>query len=139
KDHAVSIRLPCILRVQMPGNSNWTHYDWYTPIDNERYRYLALAVSWRTNPFSKAIWWLRFWSYILVVHHYGFNGQDLHMVGLIRDSSPSRAFRPDVSIFAWRKLVEEYGAEPSRPRRMLPPNVNFMETPSPDVPARGVA
>lgn len=132
KDHAVSIRLPCILRVHQPGNANWTHYDWYTPIDDANYRYLALAVSWRTNPFSKAIWWLRFQTYILVVHHYWFNGQDLHMVGLMPESSPSRAFRPDISIFAWRKLVEDFGPEPNKARRMLPPNVEFMSIPSPE-------
>jgi phenylpropionate dioxygenase-like ring-hydroxylating dioxygenase large terminal subunit len=139
KDHAVSIRLPCMLRVHQPGRANWTHYDWYTPIDESNYRYLALAVSWRTNPFSIVFWWFRFWSYILVVHHYWFNAQDIHMVALLPDSSPSRAFRPDVSIFAWRKLVEEYGAEPGRPRRQLPSDVDFMEIPSPEVPTRGAA
>jgi phenylpropionate dioxygenase-like ring-hydroxylating dioxygenase large terminal subunit len=139
KDHAVSIRLPCMLRVHQPGNANWTHYDFYVPTDSENYRYLALAVSWRKNPLSIVWWWFRFWSYILVVHHYWFNGQDLQMVGLMPESSPSRAFRPDVSLFAWRRLVEEYAAEPSRPRKKLPPNVDFMAMPTPDVPTRGAA
>jgi phenylpropionate dioxygenase-like ring-hydroxylating dioxygenase large terminal subunit len=129
RDHSVSIRLPCILRVRQPGNADWIHYDWYTPIDDRNYRYLALAVSWRTGLLSRAIWWARFWSYILLIHHYGFNGQDLHMVGLMKESAPSHAFRPDVSIFAWRKLVEDFAAEPHAPRRSLPANVDFMTLP----------
>jgi len=125
-DHCVSIRLPCMLRVKQPGTADWTHYDWYTPVDADNYLYLALAVSWRRNPLKIFAWWFRFWSYILVIHHYWFNGQDLHIVGAMPESSPVRMFRPDVSIFAWRKLVEEYAREPNRPQKTLPPNRDFM-------------
>jgi phenylpropionate dioxygenase-like ring-hydroxylating dioxygenase large terminal subunit len=115
-EHSVCIRLPGILRVAQPGRARWTHYEWYTPIDRDRYQYLVLAVAW-TSGIGRLTWWLRYWTYILWVHHYDFNNQDLTVVPWMGGSHPVRAFRPDVSITAWRKMVEEETRSPtSRPR-----------------------
>ena len=104
-EHAVSIRLPANLRVRQPGRSNWTHYEWYTPVERGRYHYLVFAVAW-VRGWRRAVWWLRYWAYILWVHHYNFNNQDLSVVPLMQESGPVRLFRPDVSISAWRRMVE---------------------------------
>jgi phenylpropionate dioxygenase-like ring-hydroxylating dioxygenase large terminal subunit len=106
-NHFIDVRLPAILRVKQPGRASWTHYEWYVPADNDHYHYVCLAVAWHKSPIKTAIWWLRYWTYILWVHHYDFNGQDVKMVGLMPDSEPTRLFRPDTSIIEWRKLVEE--------------------------------
>ena len=110
-EHAVSIRLPANLRVRQPGRSNWTHYEWYTPIERGRYHYLVFAVAW-TKGWRRALWWLRYWSYILWVHHYDFNNQDLSVVPFMGDSHPAPSFRPDVSIEAWRRMVEDEARTP---------------------------
>lgn len=112
KDHFVAIRLPCILRVKQPGTADWTHYEWYMPINAERYRYMTLAVSWRKSLFKRLMFWLRYYIYILPVHHYGFNGQDLMMVREMNGDPPVHSFRPDVSIFEWRRHVEENARGP---------------------------
>ena len=106
-DHFIDVRLPAILRVKQPGRARWTHYEWYVPSDNESYLYVCLAVAWHKSPIAVAMWWLRYWTYILWAHHYDFNGQDVKMVGLMPESEPVRLFRPDTSIIEWRKLVEE--------------------------------
>lgn len=110
--HTVCVRLPCTLRVVQPGNANWTHYEWYVPVDADRYRYLQIAVSW-TSGIGGLFWWLRYYAYILWVHHYNFNNQDLRVVSLQGDSHPVRAFRPDISITAWRRMVEDEARGPS--------------------------
>ena len=110
-EHAVGIRLPCILRVRQPGRANWTHYEWYVPADRGHYRYLVLAVAW-VSGWRRLTWWLRYWLYILWVHHYNFNNQDLRVVRLQGESHPERLFRPDVSITAWRHMVESEARRP---------------------------
>jgi phenylpropionate dioxygenase-like ring-hydroxylating dioxygenase large terminal subunit len=106
-DHGIDVRLPAILRVKQPGSADWTHYEWYVPIDENHYYYLVLAVTWRSSRWQRAIFWLRYWTYILWIHHYQFNNQDLAIVGAMPESSPWPAYRPDESISAWRKLVED--------------------------------
>lgn len=111
-DHGIDVRLPAILRVKQPGKADWTHYEWYVPIDEKRYYYLVLAVTWRKSLWKRFAFWLRYWSYILWIHHYQFNGQDLAIVAAMPESSPSPAYRPDESIVAWRKLVEDESRRP---------------------------
>ena len=106
-DHSVDVRLPAILRVKQPGTADWTHYEWYVPADENHYYYLVLAVTWRSSPWKRFTFWARYWSYILWLHHYQFNGQDLSVVPAMPESSPWPAYRPDESIFAWRRLVED--------------------------------
>jgi len=113
--HAVSIRLPAILRVVQPGRANWTHYEWYTPTEKGKYQYLVMAAAWNTG-WKRFTWWLRYWSYIVWFHHYNFNNQDLDVVPLMPESHPERFFRPDVSITAWRRLVENDARKPG-PKR----------------------
>lgn len=120
-DHVVSIRLPCILRVRQPGRANWTTYDWYVPVDPDRYLRLALGVSWRTGLWSRFVWWLRHWTYIFVIHRLAFIRQDLDIVALMPPgSAPAALFRPDMSIFAWRKLVEEQARGAGRTKAVPP-------------------
>ena len=107
KDHAVGVRLPCILRVRQPGKADWTHYEWYVPVNKDRYIYLVLAVTWRTNPWKRFTFWLRYWTYILWIHHHGFNNQDLGVVAATPEGAPVRLFRPDISIIEWRRHVEQ--------------------------------
>lgn len=111
-DHGVDIRLPAILRVKQPGRADWTHYEWYVPLDEGHYYYLVLAVSWRGSAWKRFTFWLRYWTYILWLHHHQFNGQDLCVVPVMQESSPSPAYRPDESIIAWRKLVEDEARRP---------------------------
>lgn len=106
-DHVVDVRLPAILRVKQPGRAGWTHYEWYVPADDKTYHYIVFAVAWHKRSLARAVWWLRYWTYILWVHHYGFNNQDLRMVRLMPDSDPVRLFRPDESVFEWRRLVQD--------------------------------
>ncbi|MBM3487843.1 MAG: Rieske 2Fe-2S domain-containing protein [Alphaproteobacteria bacterium] len=111
--HPVSVRLPGTLRVVQPDSADWTHYEWYVPATRNTYRYLVLAVTWG-GALKRALFHLRYWTYILWVHHYGFNNQDLRVVKLMPDTHPERLFRPDVSITAWRRMCEEEA-------RRLPP------------------
>ena len=57
--------------------------------------------------------WLRYWSYILWIHHHGFNNEDLEVVARTPESSPVKTFRPDVSIIEWRRHVEQNARRPS--------------------------
>jgi len=114
-EHAVSIRLPGTLRVRQPGRANWTHYEWYVPLERDRYRYLVLAVTW-VSGFRRLTWRLRYWAYILWVHHFGFNNQDLTVVSQMKGSHPAPAFRPDVSITAWRDMVANEARAPGTAR-----------------------
>ena len=111
-DHMIAVRLPCVLRVKQPGSADWTHYEWYMPIDRNKYLYMTLAVTWRKSLWKRFMYWLRYYTYILPVHHYDFNGQDLSMVRSMSDDPPVRAFRPDVSIFEWRRHLEENARGP---------------------------
>lgn len=107
KDHAVGVRLPCILRVRQPGKADWTHYEWYVPINKDSYIYLVLAVTWRSSPWKRFMFWLRYWTYILWIHHYGFNNQDLGVVAKTPEGAPVKLFRPDISIIEWRRHLEQ--------------------------------
>jgi phenylpropionate dioxygenase-like ring-hydroxylating dioxygenase large terminal subunit len=113
-DHSVDIRMPATLRVRQPGNANWTHYEWYIPIDADHYRYTQVAVSWVTG-FKRLVWWMRYWIYILLVHHIGFNNQDLSVVPLQSPDIPEYLFRPDISVTAWRRFVDKQMRTPTSP------------------------
>jgi nitrite reductase/ring-hydroxylating ferredoxin subunit len=99
---AVSIRLPGTLRVNY---GEWTHYEWYVPVDAHCHRYLQLAVK-QTHGLDAFLFKLRYWSYIRWIFHGLFNDQDAVMVETM-NIPPERLYRPDVSIIAWRKLCEQ--------------------------------
>jgi phenylpropionate dioxygenase-like ring-hydroxylating dioxygenase large terminal subunit len=98
----VSLRLPGTLRVRY---ETWAHFEWWVAIDPDSHIYVQLATMNRG-------WWknLRFRVYYRLwvrwVFHGMFNDEDRLMVEVM-DAPPERLFRPDVSITAWRKLVED--------------------------------
>jgi phenylpropionate dioxygenase-like ring-hydroxylating dioxygenase large terminal subunit len=98
----VSLRLPGTLRV---AYETWTHFEWWVPITADDHIYVQLATMNRG-------WWsnLRFRIYYRLwvrwVFHGMFNDEDRLMVE-VTDAPPERLYRPDVSLTAWRKLVEE--------------------------------
>ena len=106
----VSLRLPGLLRVNY--YRRWTHFEWYVPVDADHYRYCQFAVAWGRGPRA----WLHRLEYRLYVKwgfHWRFNGQDGAMVDELTKAErkfganqPVRLFRPDVSVSAWRKMVE---------------------------------
>ena len=104
-DHPIAIRLPCLLRVRQPGRSRWTHYNWYMPVQSDTYRDVAIAVAW-VSGWRRLVWWVRYWTYITVFHRYDFLKQDITAIGMMPDTDPATAFRPDISITSWRELVE---------------------------------
>ena len=110
-DHAIAIRLPCLLRVRQPGRSRWTHYNWYMPVQRDTYRDVAVAVAW-VSGWRRLLWWLRYRTYITVFHRYGFLRQDFAAIGMMPDSDPADSFRPDISIASWRELVETGARKP---------------------------
>lgn len=100
----VSIRSPGVLRVRF---RDWTHYEWYVPIDSNHHLYCQFMHK-RSGPVGRAMAALRYWVYIRWLFHWKFNNQDNEMVELLPGRShPERLFRPDVSITAWRKLCEK--------------------------------
>jgi len=100
----VSMRLPGIMRNHHVGKDR-TNYSWYVPVGNDGYLYLQIytttARGWKAFKF-----WLYFWTYLRWVHFVQFNQQDLDMVEVLPETAPSRLYRPDVAIVAWRKLCE---------------------------------
>jgi phenylpropionate dioxygenase-like ring-hydroxylating dioxygenase large terminal subunit len=107
KDHLVAVRLPGILRVRQPGKAGWIHYEWYVPINKNRYIYLMVAVPSRRSLWKRFMFWLRYWGYIRWIHHHLFNNQDLGVVARTPESTPRTLFRPDISTIEWRRLVEQ--------------------------------
>lgn len=96
-----SIRLPSMLRVQY---KEWTHFEFYVPVDADSHRYIQLAMK-ETTGLDAAIFKLRYWTYIRWLFHGLFNDQDAEVVDVM-DAPPERLYRPDVSILGWRKLCE---------------------------------
>lgn len=113
-DHTVDVRMPGCLRVKQPGNADWTHYEWYIPVDENHYRYTQVAVAWVTG-FKRLTWRLRYWTYILYVHHVLFNNQDLSVVPWQSPDKPEYLFRPDISVTAWRRFVDKQMRTPTSP------------------------
>src|SRR5689334_7977242 len=72
----VSLRLPGVLRV---AYAEWTHYEWYVPVDEGHHRYLQLAVKF-TSGLDGLLYHLRYWTYIRWIFHGLFNDQDAIMV-----------------------------------------------------------
>lgn len=100
----VSMRLPGIMRNQHVGTPR-TNFSWYVPVGKDGYWYLQIymvkAKGWEAWKFR-----LYFWTYLRWVHFVQFNRQDLDMVELMPETTPSRLYRPDAAIVAWRKLCQ---------------------------------
>src|SRR5579883_173592 len=96
-----SLSLPGMLRVRF---AEWTHYEWYVPVDENHHRYIQLVVKFTTG-LDALLFKLRYWLYLRWLFHGLFNDQDAIMVEDM-DCPPERLYRPDVSIIAWRKMCE---------------------------------
>jgi phenylpropionate dioxygenase-like ring-hydroxylating dioxygenase large terminal subunit len=116
--HAVSMRLPCLLRVIQPGRGTWTHFNWYMPVQRDTYRDVVAQVRWVDGWWGRLTWWLRHKTYIWLFHRHHFLTQDMAAIAAMPDTHPERFFRPDISITAWRRLVETEARRP--PPRKAP-------------------
>lgn len=102
----VSIRLPGLLRVAYP---KFIHYEWYVPVDADHVRYVQIMVRFESG-LRAALFKMGYLTAIRWLFHGQFTKQDAWMVD-VTDAPPERLYRPDVSITAWRRLLER--AEPS--------------------------
>jgi phenylpropionate dioxygenase-like ring-hydroxylating dioxygenase large terminal subunit len=98
----VSLRLPGTLRVRY---EKWAHFEWWVPVTEEDHIYVQLAVMNRGR-LPNFRFWLYYWIWARWVFHGLFNDQDRLMVE-VTDAPPERLYRPDVSLTAWRRMVEE--------------------------------
>ena len=96
-----SIRMPCVLRIRF---AHWTHFEWYVPSDPGRHRYLQVVVQ-SGGAFKRALFHLRYWTYLRWIFHGEFNNQDAWVVEMMK-TPPEQLYRPDLSIIGWRKLCE---------------------------------
>jgi nitrite reductase/ring-hydroxylating ferredoxin subunit len=97
-----SIRLPGLLRIV---HRHFIHYEWYVPVDGDRYRYVQVLVEFKRGR-AALLFKLRYLFFIRWLFHGQFSAQDKWMVDVM-DAPPERLYRPDVSITSWRKLCEE--------------------------------
>jgi Homotrimeric ring hydroxylase len=97
-----SIRLPGLLRIV---HSRFMHYEWYVPVDEDRYKYVQIMVEFKTGLAAQAFK-LRYLLLFRWLFHGQFSAQDEWMVNVM-DAPPERLYRPDVSITAWRRLCEQ--------------------------------
>ena len=95
------IRLPGLLRIV---HTRFIHYEWYVPIDDDRYRYIQLFVQFKTGP-GAALFRLKYLGAVRWLFHGQFTGQDRWMVDVM-DCPPERLYRPDVSVTRWRTLCD---------------------------------
>jgi phenylpropionate dioxygenase-like ring-hydroxylating dioxygenase large terminal subunit len=97
-----SVSMPGVLRIVYP---KFIHYEFYVPVDADNHRYVGVMVN-----FTRGLATLRFYpkylGFIRWLFHGQFSGQDAWMVDAT-DAPPERLYRPDVSLTAWRNLVEE--------------------------------
>lgn len=98
----VSIRLPGILRVAYP---TFIHYEWYVPVDADRVRYVQIMVRFETGLAALAFK-AKYLAAIRWLFHGQFTAQDAWMVDVM-DAPPERLYRPDLSLTAWRRHIEQ--------------------------------
>jgi nitrite reductase/ring-hydroxylating ferredoxin subunit len=98
----VSIRLPGILRVAYP---HFIHYEWYVPVDADHVRYVQIMVRFEKGVRAR-IFQAKYLAAIRWLFHGQFTAQDAWMVNVM-DAPPERLYRPDLSLTAWRRHVED--------------------------------
>jgi phenylpropionate dioxygenase-like ring-hydroxylating dioxygenase large terminal subunit len=107
-DHG--IRMPGVVRLQWHGHE-YCDIICHEPVDKDHYRlfqfYIMRARGLTAHGFRLAYELWHKW-----IHHVQFNAQDIWVVGLKPDQPPSRLYRPDISIMAWRNLCEHARGEP---------------------------
>ncbi|GAF48302.1 Rieske 2Fe-2S domain-containing protein [Rhodococcus wratislaviensis] len=105
----VSIRLPGLLRVAYP---KFIHYEWYVPVDADHVRYVQLMVRFETG--AKALAFkAKYLAAFRWLFHGQFTSQDAWMVDVM-DAPPEQLYRPDLSLTAWRRHIEQV-APPVQP------------------------
>ncbi|WP_433135844.1 Rieske 2Fe-2S domain-containing protein [Actinomadura nitritigenes] len=107
----VSIRLPGLLRVAYP---HFIHYEWYVPVDSERVRYVQIMVRFEGG-LKAAVFKAKYLSWIRWLFHGQFTGQDAWMVDVM-DAPPEKLYRPDLSLTAWRRHIENSALKVQRLR-----------------------
>lgn len=95
------IRLPGLLRIV---HSKFIHYEWYVPVDEDRYRYVQMMVQFKRG-LAARLFRARYMLLFRWLFHGQFSGQDEWMVDVM-DAPPERLYRPDISITAWRRLCQ---------------------------------
>ena len=110
----VSIRLPGVLRVAYP---QFIHYEWYVPVDADHVRYVQLMVRFESGRRAWAFK-ARYLAAIRWLFHGQFTAQDAWMVDVM-DAPPERLYRPDLSLTAWRRHIEQAGVvvQPAEKRK----------------------
>ena len=98
----VSVRMPGLLRVAYP---KFIHYEWYVPVDADHVRYVQLMVRFETGATALAFK-AKYLAAFRWLFHGQFTRQDAWMVN-VTDAPPERLYRPDLSINAWRRHVEQ--------------------------------
>lgn len=98
----VSIRLPGLLRVAYP---QFIHYEWYVPVDADHVRYVQIMVRFEQGLKARAFQ-VKYLAAIRWLFHGQFTRQDAWMVDVM-DAPPERLYRPDLSLTAWRRHVED--------------------------------
>ena len=106
----VSLSLPGVLRVAYP---TFIHYEFYVPVTEGTWRYVGVMVDFRSGV-GALKYRGKYWSAIRPLFHGEFSGQDEWMVDVC-DAPPERLYRPDSSLTAWRKMVEDGPVDPSQP------------------------
>ncbi|MTV24653.1 aromatic ring-hydroxylating dioxygenase subunit alpha [Nitriliruptoraceae bacterium ZYF776] len=96
------VSMPGVLRIVYP---NFIHYEYYVPVDEDTHLYVGQMVQWRTGA-SGAAFRARYLAGIRWFFHGSFSDQDAWMVEET-DAPPERLYRPDTSLTAWRRLVQE--------------------------------
>ncbi|MBP2365384.1 Rieske 2Fe-2S domain-containing protein [Pseudonocardia parietis] len=109
----VSIRMPGLLRVAYP---KFIHYEWYVPVDADHVRYVQMMVRFEKG-FTARAFKLKYLAAFRWLFHGQFTRQDAWMVN-VTDAPPERLYRPDLSITAWRRHVEQVApvVQPTEPR-----------------------
>jgi len=102
----VSIRLPGLLRVAYP---QFIHYEWYVPVNETEVRYVQVMVRFESGA-KAAAFKAKYLGAIRWLFHGQFTAQDAWMVDVM-DAPPEKLYRPDLSLTAWRRHIEQAGLE----------------------------
>lgn len=98
----VSVRLPGLLRVAYP---HFIHYEWYVPVNEDQVRYVQIMVRFEDG-LKASIFKAKYLAFIRWLFHGQFTGQDAWMVDVM-NAPPEKLYRPDLSMTAWRRHVEQ--------------------------------
>ena len=105
-DHGPDIVMPGLLRVAYP---QFIHYEWYVPVNEDEVRYVQLMIRFESGA-KAAAFKLKYLGAIRWLFHGQFTAQDAWMVDVM-DAPPEKLYRPDLSLTAWRRHIEQAGLE----------------------------